>query len=466
MIEKLVLFGATGDLAGRYLLPALAALHAAGRLPEAFHLLGAAREELDDAAFLRSMAERLQEHAADVPVDARDAVLRMLSYRAVDLDDARTVAQLFEAGGPPVAAYLALPPAVFPAAVEALAAAGLPAGSRVALEKPFGEDLESAVSLDGLLARAFGHEREQAVFRVDHVLGLATVQNMVAMRLANPVLEAIWNGRHVDRVEILWEETLALEGRAGYYDTAGALVDVLQNHMLQVLSLVAMEPPSQHGEDELRDRKLEALRAIRPLRRTELSTRTRRARYTAGRLAEPPEGSGRPVPAYAEEDGVDPKRKTETFAEIVLELENDRWSGTPFVLRTGKAFGRRRKLIVLQFAGGAAGRGRSELQIGLDGPEEIALHLTGGAPGSLIPLALTAPPPAADVPAYGRVLLDILSGGSDLSVRGDEAEHAWRLVTPVLEAWREDLVPLEEYPAGSAGPPPLTDGADWGHHRA
>jgi glucose-6-phosphate 1-dehydrogenase len=461
MIERLVLFGATGDLAGRFLLPALAALYAAGELPERFHVLGVARDQLDDAAFRRSAADRLDEHAADLPAAARDAVVRRLRYRPVDIEDARSVAALFGAASPPAAAYLALPPAAFPAAVGALAAGGLPAGSRIVLEKPFGEDLASATKLNRLLARAAGDEGEQAVFRVDHVLGMATVQNMLAMRLANPVLEAIWNSRHVERVEILWEETLALEGRAGYYDTTGALKDVMQNHMLQVLALIAMEPPATPAERDLHDRKLDALRAIQPLRRTELGSRTRRARYTAGRLAAPPEGSGQAVPAYADEDGVDAQRKTETFAEVVLELEGERWAGTPFLLRAGKALSRRRKMAVLRFRRAAqlpapaAGESAGELCIGIDGPEEIALRLTGGAPETPVPLMLKAPPPASDLPAYGRVLLDVLSGGSALSVRGDEAEHAWRVVTPVLDAWREDFVPLEEYSAGSAGPPPV-----------
>lgn len=453
MIERLVLFGATGDLAGRFLLPALAALHAAGKLPESFHVLGAAREELDDTAFRRSAAERLEEHAADVPAASREAVVRVLRYRPVDIGNARSVAALFEDGSPPAAAYLALPPSVFPAAVGALAGAGLPAGSRIALEKPFGVDLESAVALNGLLASAV-RDGERGVFRVDHVLGMATVQNLVAMRLANPMLESVWNGHHVDRVEILWEETLALEGRAGYYDTAGALEDVMQNHMLQILALVAMEAPATPGERDLRDLKVEALRAIRPLHHADVRSRTRRARYTAGQLAGSPEGGGRVVPAYAEEDGVEPGRKTETFAEVVLELESERWHGTPFVLRAGKALGRRRKMVVLHFAGGAAGRPGSELRIGIDGPEEITLHLNGGARGSFTPLALTGRPPAGDVPAYARVLLDILSGGSSLSVRGDEAEQAWRVVAPVLGGWSEDVVPLEEYSAGSDGPPP------------
>jgi glucose-6-phosphate 1-dehydrogenase len=228
MIERLVLFGATGDLAGRYLLPALAALHAAGRLPDGFEVIGGSRENLDEEAFRRTVGERLEEHAADVPAAAREGVVRSLRYRPVDVTDSASVAALVEPGLGPVAAYLALPPALFPAAVTALGNAGLATGSRVALEKPFGEDHVSAVTLNRLLADALGPAGERAVFRVDHVLGMATVQNLLAMRLANPILEAVWDSHHVEQVEILWEETLALEGRAGYYDRAGALKDVVQ----------------------------------------------------------------------------------------------------------------------------------------------------------------------------------------------------------------------------------------------
>jgi glucose-6-phosphate 1-dehydrogenase len=444
VIETLVIFGATGDLTGRFLLPALAALHATGKLPDGFQVVATGRDELTDDVFRDAVAEDLLRHAAGTPAAAREALLRSLSYRPVDVNDPASVSAVVDLGGDALAAYLALPPAVFPAAVTALAASGLPAGSRIVLEKPFGEDLEGAVALNRLLARAARDDGEQAVFRVDHVLGMATVQNLLGMRLAGTVFEQVWNSAHIDQVEILWEETLALEGRAGYYDNAGALKDVMQNHMLQVLSLLAMEPPARLDERELRDRKVDVLRSIQPLD----ASRTRRARYSAGRLAAPPEGSGRAVPAYTDEDGVNPERKTETFAEVALELACERWADTRFVLRAGKALSRRRKMAVVRFRSA-----RDELRIGLDGPEDVTLQLTGGAPGSPVPLPLSASPPDDEVPAYGRVLLDVLNGGSTLSVRGDEAEQAWRVVTPVLEAWSQDLVPLEEYPAGSAGPP-------------
>ena len=446
MIDRLVMFGATGDLAGRYLLPALVALHAAGRLPQRFEIVCGSRENLDEEAFRQAAGERLEQHAADMPAAAREGVVRSLRYRPVDVTDSESVAALVEPGLGPVAAYLALPPALFPAAVAALGSAGLATGSRVALEKPFGEDLASAIALNRLLADALGPAGEQAVFRVDHVLGMATVQNLVAMRLANSVLTAVWDGDHVEQVEILWEETLALEGRAGYYDRAGALKDVVQNHMLQVLSLIAMEPPSDL-EADLHHRKLEALRSIRPLTAADVAERTRRARYSAGRLA-----TGNDVPAYAEEDGVEPERETETFAELAVELDSPRWAGTRFLLRAGKALSRRRKMAIVRFR--SAGDRADELRIGVDGPDDVSLQLTSGAPESPVPLTLSATPPEPALPAYGRVLLDVLNGGSTLSIGADEAEEAWRVVTPVLEGWASGAVPLEEYPAGSAGPPP------------
>ena len=434
MIGTLVLFGATGDLAGRYLLPALAALGAAGRLPDDFAVIATAPEPWDDEAFRRHASERLAEHAGDVAPERREALTRALRYRSADATDGADVAALVRAaGGDAVAVYLALPPALFEPTVTALGGAGLPPGSRVALEKPFGEGLGDAVRLNEVVAEALGDAGEQAVFRVDHALGMATVQNLLALGRHDPVLATLWHAEHVEQGEVRWEEDLALEGRAGYYDSAGALKDVMQNHMLQVLCVAAMEPPADPGERALRDAKVAVLEAAR-------AGRSQRARYGAGRVGD------RDIPAYADEEGVDPDRGTETFAEVVLALDTPRWQGTRFVLRAGKALGRRRKEVVVRF--------RSEhgnaLRIGIDGPYDLALHLRGAAP-----LTLTGPPPPSELPPYGRVLLDVLEGDSSLSVRGDEAEAAWRVVEPVLAAWRDGRVPLEEYAAGSSGPPPL-----------
>ncbi|MPY91570.1 MAG: glucose-6-phosphate dehydrogenase [Acidimicrobiia bacterium] len=473
MIDKLVLLGATGDLAGRYLLPALAELHAAGGLPGGFELAGAARDALDDDSFRQAAGAELAEHAADVPVAARDALVRSMRYRPVDLEDAESVARAVHGDGNggrsdgggrgggrrPVAVYLALPSGLFAPTVRTLGTVGLAPGSRIALEKPFGEDLESARALNALLARAGEEAGEHVAFRVDHFLGMASVQNLLGLRLANRALAAAWNSEHIEQVEIVWEETLALEGRAAYYDRAGQLKDMVQNHLLQVLCLVAMEPPAALRARDLRDRKLDVLRAVRPMSPADAVARTRRARYTAGRIGD------RQVPAYVDEDGVDPARATETCAEVALELDNERWAGTRFVVRTAKAMGRDRMEVVVRFRPVAGAPFASspapapnELRVGLgELDDHVTLVLTGGAAGTPprpAPLALTAPPPPCALPAYSRVLLDILGGESTLSVRGDEAEQAWRIVTPVLEAWADGSVPLQEYPAGSAGPPP------------
>lgn len=380
MIRTLLLLGATGDLARRFLLPAVEALDAAGRLPAGFRVVAAGRRELEDPSRLATSLE-----------------------------------------GAPVAAYLALPPAVFGTAIQTLAEVGLPGGSRVVVEKPFGQDLESAETLNALLRRT-GID----AYRVDHLLGMETTRRLVALRREGTLLEQLWSSEHVDQVEILWEETLALEGRAGYYDHAGALVDVLQSHMLQLLALVAMEPPTD--DDDLHARKLDVLRSVR------LGRESRRARYTAGRLAD-----GREVPSYAEEEGVDPARGTETFAEVTLELDHPRWRGTRFVLRAGKALPRRRKLALLRFRSGGG------LEIGIDGPEDIVLRV----PVMGETLELRSPERGDGLPAYANVLLDVLGGTTALSVGGSETEQAWRVVAPVLAAWRSGEVALEEYVAGS-----------------
>ena len=452
MISRLAIFGATGDLTARYLLPGLAALYAAGRLGDGFEVTGAGREEWDSAQFQRWAADQLGRHAGQIAASARQAVVSAARYRQADVADPAGVAAVI-AGDVPVAAYLALPPAVFPVAVSALHKAGLPEGSRIVLEKPFGEDLHSAVELNRLLA---GLVPEQGVFRVDHFLAMTTVQNVLGTRLANRMLEPIWNGTHIAEVDIVWDESLALEGRAGYYDGVGALKDMVQNHLLQLLCLVAMEPPVSLGERDLRDRKMDVLRSVRPLTEAGVGRRTRRARYLAGRLGD------RDVPAYADEAGVDPGHRTETFAEVELELDNWRWPGTIFRLRTGKALRRDRKEVAVRFRpvphlpfGHTGDELPNVLRFGLE-PENVTLHLNGiGAHAhTLVPLALTTRLDPPELPAYGRLLLDVLNGDAALSIRGDEAEEAWRVVAPVLAAWSSDLVPLQEYPAGSDGPEP------------
>jgi glucose-6-phosphate 1-dehydrogenase len=453
VIDRLVIFGGAGDLTGRYLLPALAELLVRGHLSERFELVGASRDDWDDEQFRNWAAGWLEREARGVDADAATTLLRSSRYQRLDLADPASVAACI-AGEGPVAVYLALPPAVFSPAVSALHRAGLPPGSQVVLEKPFGEDLESAEALNRLVAEVVD---ERHVFRVDHFLAMTTVQNVLGTRLANRVLEPIWNSAHIDEVEIIWEESLALEGRAGYYDHVGALKDMVQNHLLQLLCLVAMEPPISLGERDLRDRKVDVLRSVRPFADDDVATRTRRGRYGAGRVLD------RDIPAYFEEDGVTPEHGTETFAEVALELDSWRWSGTSFRLRTGKAMQEDRKEVVVHFRPvphlpfeHSQGSVPNRLRFGLD-PEGLALELTGTGPGvalSLVPLTLSAEMQPPELPAYGRIVLDVLNSNSALSIRGDEAEEAWRVLAPVIDGWSRDLVPLEDYDAGSTGPTP------------
>src|SRR5262245_6891930 len=308
MIRKLAILGATGDLSARYLLPGLAALRAAGELGDDFQLIAVGRDNWAKETFKNWAAAQLDRHAREVPAAAKQAVATSSQYHQADVTDACSMAAVVQ-GPEPLAAYLALPPAVFLGAVAALHRAGTAPGSIVALEKPFGEDLAGAVELNRLLS---GLYPERAIFRVDHFLAMTTVQNILGTRLANRVLEPLWNSAHISRIDIIWDETLALEGRAAYYDGVGALKDMLQNHLLQLLCLVAMEPPISLDARDLRDRKVDVLRSIRPLTDDAVLRDTRRARYTSGLI------DGIAVPSYVDEDGVDPAHQTETFAEIEL----------------------------------------------------------------------------------------------------------------------------------------------------
>jgi glucose-6-phosphate 1-dehydrogenase len=293
------------------------------------------------------------------------------------------------------------------------------------LEKPFGEDLEGARELNRLLT-----QEDLDAYRVDHVLAMETTQNLVALRRRNPVLAQLWNGAAVERVDICWEETLALEGRAGYYDHAGVLRDVMQNHMLQLLALVAMEEPDD-GTDVQRC-KLDAFRSMGQARGL------RRARYTAGTLAD-----GRLVGDYVAEPGVKAFRNTETFAEVALTVDRPRWRDTSFVLRSGKALAHRRKLVRMNFHGGGA------LEIGIDGPRDVVLRLQGRA---TTPLELRGRAADDGLSPYAHVLHDALSGTSLFAVAAEEAEEGWRVLAPVLTGWAGGAGALESYPAGSEGP--------------
>lgn len=452
MVKRIAILGATGDLTPRYLLPALARLYETGRLPEGFEVSGLARDDWDTEAFRGFVEARLAEHAADVAARSRSRFVEMLEYRRADATDPQEVAKALGPSREPLVAYLALPPAVFAPTVEALAEVGLPEGSQIVVEKPFGENLESARKLNRLLHEAFP---EEAVFRADHFLGLQTVQNVLGLRFANRVFEPLWNHDHVERVEIIWDETLALEGRASYYDTAGALKDMIQNHLLQLLCLIGMEPPITLHERDLRGRKVDVLRAVRRLSPEEVERQTVRARYSAGRIGD------EDIRAYVEEEGIDPERETETFAQVTLAVDNWRWAGVPFVLRTGKALSRDKAEIAIHFkpvphpAFGQETEPRPNVLRLRFNPDRIALVVNVNGPGDpfyLEDVELGAELAPQDPPAYGRLLLGVLEGDPTLSIRADEAEESWRIVKPILEAWEQGRVPLLEYPAGSDGP--------------
>jgi glucose-6-phosphate 1-dehydrogenase len=446
VITRLLLLGATGDLAGRFLLPALAWLWAAGELPDDLQVVGGAAQDWEDETFRDHVAARWNAHAGDLPVEARRALLRRLRYRRFDADDPATVTAAVGAfpGDDPVAVYLALPPGLFPATLRALHSAALPAVSRIAVEKPFGADLDSAVALNALLTEVSSGD-ESAVTRVDHFLGMPVVQGLLGLHAPDGPLAAVWNGTSVRQVDVVWEETLGLEGRADFYDRTGAVRDVLQNHLFQVLVLLAMEAPATGSERDLHQAKLELLRSLRLSSPTDLAGCTRRARYTAGELV-----AGGSVPDYAAEDGVDPTRGTETHAEVVLAVDTPRWAGTRFVLRTGKALGASRKGVALHFRTTAPACDPRDAE--LVAPDQLWIPLEA-APESPQPGAVHAP---GELTAYCRVLTDVLTGGSVTSVSALEAEQAWRVVDPVLAAWAADTVPLLEYAAGSAGPPRLS----------
>ena len=445
-LARIVILGVTGDLARRYLIPAIASLDEAGRLPRDVDIVGVGRTAIDTAELRRRLAAAIPERGSN-----GGSIVERIRYVRATLDEPDDLRDVIRAHGP-VVVYLALPPAAFEPAIRSIRDIGPPDGSRIVVEKPFGSDLVSARRLNALIHEAFP---EDAVYRIDHFLHRQTVQNVLGLRFANRVFEPLWNREHLARIEIRWDETIGAEGRAGYYDRAGALRDMVQNHLLQLACLVGMEPPATLSARDLRDRKVEFLRAVRRLSPQDVAARTVRARYIAGRVG------GRAVGAYVDEDGVDPARGTETFAEVTLAVDNWRWADVPFVLRTGKALERDRREIVLVYrdvphlAFGPRFRpvqNRLRLEIN---PDRLALDVNvngAGDPFELEDLEFHAALPAQELSPYSRLLLDVIEGDPVLSIRHDEAEEAWRIVDPIVAAWQADATPITEYRAGSDGP--------------
>ncbi len=449
--RTVVIFGASGDLSSRLLLPGLGSL-LAGTRATAVRIIGTGRSPLVAEEWTDRVRTAFESQGVIGPVAAE--TLATTQYVAGNPTDAAHLRALLELAGPAPVLYFSLPPAVTTAIVETLQRVELPEGTELAFEKPFGTDTASAAALNKLVGSLVPEEN---VHRVDHFLGRTAVLNLIGLRFANRLFEPVWNAEHIESVEIVYDETLGLEGRAQYYDNAGALVDMIQSHLLLVLALLAMDAPATMDAVEVRSEMARALRSTRLFRGSGVEA-SRRARYTAG-IA-----NGRVVPSYAGETGVDPDRETETLAEVTVEVGTNRWAGVPFTLRSGKALGVARKEIVIRFkplrhlpSGLHGGRDGETLRIGLN-PGELSLSVPAlgvDGPYTMGQVFLDATLPSSSVLPYGEVLNGILRGDPLLSVRGDVAERCWEIVEPVLAAWHADEVPLEEYEAGSDGP------SDW-----
>lgn len=440
----LLILGADGDLTKRLLLPGLGTLLAAHEMD--LEVIGAGRSERTDREWRELVAGAVE----SVPERSRGRLLESTRYLRGDVTDPDVLARLLAACTHTPVVYFALPPAVTARVCLVLERLDVPEGMRLALEKPFGADLDSARKLNELLIRIVPERR---IYRIDHFLGRATVLNLLGTRFANRMIEPIWHRGAIERVEIVYDETLALEGRAGYYDRTGALIDMIQSHLLAVLALVAMDPIDRVDEVVLRDAIAGVLKDT-AVWGDDPAISSRRARYGAGEV------EGRSLPAYADEPGVDPDHGTETLAQVIVGIDTERWRGVPFLLRSGKALGRGRKIARAVFRRaapieGLEGTPRSDwIELDLSSGEvEIGLTMNGGGdPFALEQTTLVAHQVPGALLPYGEVLKGILNDDPTLSIRADIAEECWRIVEPVLAAWRADRVPLEAYPAGSDGP--------------
>jgi glucose-6-phosphate 1-dehydrogenase len=469
----LVIFGATGDLARRKLLPAIYDLAHDGALPERFRLVGVSRAELSDEQFRAMAAEAMHAHSRRPP-DA-EVLWRLLEgachvagrfedaaayeelqvvLAAVDRQSGMRLNRLF---------YLSTAPSFFGDIVRQLGQHGLHrldrAHVRIVIEKPFGTTLAEARELNRVVLSVFS---ESQVFRIDHYLGKETVQNLLALRFANYMFEPIWNRNYIEQIQITAAEDIGIGSRAGYYDATGALRDLVQNHLLQLLCLLAMEPPVGLGADDVRTEKVKVLRAIDPPTAGELDRVAVRGQYAAGVVG------GEPVPGYREEDGVPPDSTTETYAALRLDVDSWRWAGVPFYVRAGKRLARRvteiavvlKPVPYLPFLGdGSLGVQPNQLILTLQPDEAVSLTLASKIPGSrmlLRPVKMEllygATFLSQSPEAYERLLLDAMRGDATLFTRDDEVEGQWRVCDPIVRAWQSRPGPLPQYPAGSQGP--------------
>lgn len=482
----IVIFGASGDLTARKLLPALFRLSREGFLSLKSPIIGVARREKTDAAFCEEMfaAVNRDGRSGAVTADQWRPFAKRLFYRSLDLSrsagfsalarDIEAIERASPCGGRRLF-YMATTPDLFVPVAESVSGAGLipdfggPGWLRMVFEKPFGHDLESARELTRSLGRLL---REEQIYRIDHYLGKETVQNILLFRFGNSIFEALFNRMHVDHVQITVAETQGIEhGRGGYYDQAGAMRDVLQNHGLQLLALIAMEPPSFFLAKEIHDEKVKVLDALAPAHPEDVSRWAIRGQYAPGKI------DGQSVAGYRQEERIPRDSRTETFAALDVRVDNWRWAGVPFYLRTGKRLPKRVSEIALEFKHPPLNLFKTvecegdlcqlvearpnTLVFRIQPSEAISLHVSAKRPGMQYQIhpvkmdfAYESAFSAATVPeAYERLLLDVMRGDTTLFMRDDGLEAAWRLVTPVLEAWTDDPGAPESYPAGTWGPP-------------
>jgi glucose-6-phosphate 1-dehydrogenase len=477
----LTIFGATGDLTMRKLLPAIYNLTRDGLLHENTVVVGFARRPKTDDQFRKEMLDGVQKFSRSKPVDPGiwDKIASRLFYHQSTFEDVEGYMRLaqrfqeldkqFNIGGRRLY-YLSTSPAEFTPIISHLGEAGLGnidpfssnAWRRVIVEKPFGRDLATARALNTEISRVFD---ESQVFRIDHYLGKQTVQNMMVFRFANGLFEPTWNRNYVDHVQITVAEALGVEGRGPYYETAGAMRDMLQNHLMQLLTLTAMEPPVALDANAIRDEKVKVLRAIQPLTPDEVARRTVRGQYTAATYA------GQSFKGYRQEDRVDPNSQTETFAAIELFIDNWRWKGVPFYLRSGKRMPKAGSEICVHFkpapgvlfnadGGGARNLQHNVLVLRVQPSEGISLLINAKTPGAVTRIA----PAHMDFSynesfgsyspeAYERLLLDAILGEPTLFIRNDEVEGSWRIIDSIETVWAKNSPPLSFYPAHSWGPP-------------
>jgi glucose-6-phosphate 1-dehydrogenase len=474
----LTIFGATGDLARRKLLPALYNLAHEGALPERFNLIGVSRRDQSDDDFRQFARESITAFSRREPdATVLEGLLGRMQYIGFSFDDQegygrlRTAIEALDEDGGKLnrAFYLSTAPEFFAVITKALKEAALnydpDVDVRAVIEKPFGTDLESARALQSVVSTTF---RERQVFRIDHYLGKETVQNVMAFRFANFMFEPVWNRNYIDHIQITAAEDIGIGSRAGYYDHAGALRDLVQNHMLQLLTLVCMEPPASFEANKVRDEKVKVLQAITPPTPEQVRRDTVRAQYTVGTEA------GEDVVGYLEEDGVPEDSRTETYAALKLEVHNWRWAGVPIFLRTGKHLARKVTEIAVELkpvphlafkSQGSVGVQPNQLILTVQPNEGVSLSLGAKIPGSSMRIRpvnmefLYGSAFMSESPeAYERLILDAMRGDATLFTRNDEVDAQWSIIDPILTAWHDDDdMPLYQYPSGTAGPKAADD---------